>query len=115
VSRDSVEAADHFSGQTPGGQAITSNPVGRPLGVLPATGIHSLGMGIHPNTVQAICCGAAATARWTACRWWFRGGCAALAGNPAATMAQAARMAAEKDFNLTARPLSLGAKDSVLQ
>ena len=57
---------------------------------------------MHPNTVQAICWGAAARARW-AYRWWCSDGCAALAGNPAGMTAQAASMAADKALNLTAR------------
>ncbi len=98
--------AAYLSGQTPGGQAITSNPVGPPPGVLPGDGIHAVGTGIHPNTVQAICWGAAAAAR-RACRWWFRCCCAAWAGGPAiAATAQAARMAAGTVLNLTARPLA---------
>lgn len=44
----------YLSGQTPGGQTITSKPVGIPPGVLPSTGWHAAGMGMQPNTVQAI-------------------------------------------------------------
>jgi hypothetical protein len=38
-----------------------------------------------------------------------------LADEPTAAKAQAAKIAADKDFNLTARPLSLVAKELVLQ
>jgi hypothetical protein len=43
-----------YQGDLPGGQAITSYPVGIPPGVLPATGWHSGGIGMQPMTVQAI-------------------------------------------------------------
>ena len=51
---DEASARRYLSGQTPGGQTITSKPVGIPPGVLPSTGVHAAGMGWQPSTVQAI-------------------------------------------------------------
>jgi len=50
----------YLGGQIPGGQTMTSYPVGSPLRVLPGTGVHAAGIGWHPNTVQAMRAGGCA-------------------------------------------------------
>jgi hypothetical protein len=49
-----ISGTAHFRGQIPGGQAMTSKPVGIPPGVRPSTGVHAAGMRWQPSTVHAI-------------------------------------------------------------